>query len=145
MLRSKTAKTSPCFSRRDTIGHILAPGRACGSAGSPAARGETLGSRRLPQFAGLKGDGENSATAVLVAMQPLQEAAARYNLAVVMVRHERKSGGEVGDAGRGSTAFAGAADIVVSIRRAEGNSRPTIRELMLLAGSMRPPTSWSSN
>ena len=87
----------------------------------------------MPQFAGLKGDGENSATAALVAMQPLQEAAATHSLAVIMVRHERKSGGEVGDAGRGSTAFAGAEDIIVSIRRAEGNSRPTIRELHALS------------
>jgi hypothetical protein len=49
------------------------------------------------------------------------------------VRHERKSGGQVGDSGRGSSAFAGAVDIIVSIRRVEGNIRPTIRELHALS------------
>jgi hypothetical protein len=87
----------------------------------------------LPQFAGLKGDGENSATAALAAMQPAQEVAATHNLAVVIVRHERKSGGQVGDSGRGSSAFAGAVDIIVSIRRVEGNVRPSVRELHALS------------
>jgi len=66
-------------------------------------------------------------------MQPLQEVAATYNLAIIIVRHERKSGGQVGDSGRGSSAFAGAVDIIVSIRRVEGNIRPTIRELHALS------------
>jgi hypothetical protein len=87
----------------------------------------------LPQFAGLKGDAENSATGALTAMQPLQEVAATYNLAIIIVRHERKSGGQVGVAGRGSTAFAGAVDLIVSIRRSEGAARPTIRELHALS------------
>ena len=87
----------------------------------------------LPQFAGLKGDGENSATAALAAMAPIQEVAATHDLAVVIVRHERKSGGQVGDSGRGSSAFAGAVDLIVSIRRVEGNSRPNIRELHALS------------
>jgi hypothetical protein len=87
----------------------------------------------LPQFAGLEGDGENSATAALAAMAPIQEAAATHDLAVILVRHERKSGGAVGDSGRGSSAFAGAVDIIVSIRRSEGAARPTIRELHALS------------
>ena len=87
----------------------------------------------LPQFAGLEGDGENSATAALEAMRPVQEAAAAHNLAVIMARHERKSGGQVGDSGRGSSAFTGAVDIILSIRRPEGNVRPTIREIHALS------------
>jgi hypothetical protein len=87
----------------------------------------------LPQFAGLEGDGENSATAALEAMRPVQEAAAAHDLAVVMARHERKSGGHVGDSGRGSSAFTGAVDIILSIRRPEGNARPTIREIHALS------------
>ena len=82
----------------------------------------------LSQFAGIRGDGENDAGAALDAARPLQEAAAR-GLAVVVLRHERKSGGEVGDSGRGSSAFAGAVDLVMSLRRCEGNVRPTIREI----------------
>jgi hypothetical protein len=87
----------------------------------------------LPQFAGLEGDGENSATAALEAMRPVQEAAAAHDLAVIMARHERKSGGQVGDSGRGSSAFTGAVDIILSIRRPEGNARPTIREIHALS------------
>lgn len=87
----------------------------------------------LPQFAGLQGDAENSAGAALAAIKPLQEAAAVHGLAIIVVRHERKSGGQVGDSGRGSSAFAGAVDVVVSLRRVEGNSRPTLREIHALS------------
>ncbi len=86
----------------------------------------------LGQFADLTGDSENDAGRALEAMKPIQQAAAE-GLAVIIVRHERKSGGSVGDAGRGSSAFAGAADIVLSLRRPEGNHRPTIREIVALS------------
>jgi len=82
----------------------------------------------LGQFAGLQGDAENNAGDALLAIRPLQLAAAE-GLAVAVARHERKSGGEVGDSGRGSSAFAGAVDTVLSLRRAEGNARPTLRVL----------------
>jgi putative DNA primase/helicase len=80
----------------------------------------------LGQFAGIRGDGENNAGAAQEAMRPLQEAAAR-GLAVVLTRHERKGGGEVGESGRGSSAFGGAVDVILSIRRGEGNTRPSVR------------------
>jgi hypothetical protein len=80
----------------------------------------------LGQFAGIQGDGENSAGEAQKAMRPLQEAAAE-GLAVVLTRHERKGGGEVGESGRGSSAFGGAVDVILSIRRGEGNTRPTVR------------------
>jgi hypothetical protein len=80
------------------------------------------------QFAGLTGDSENNAGDALAAMAPLQRAAGE-GLAVVAIRHERKSGGEVGDSGRGSSAFVGAADVVISLRRPGGNCRPSLREL----------------
>jgi len=86
----------------------------------------------LGQFAGLRGDRENDAGAAQEAMRPLQEAAAR-GLAVVLTRHERKGGGEVGESGRGSSAFGGAVDIILSIRRAEGNVRPTVRVIESLS------------
>jgi AAA domain len=65
----------------------------------------------LGQFAGIRGDSENSSGAAQEVMQPLQEAAAR-GLAVVITRHERKGGGEVGESARGSSAFGGAVDII---------------------------------
>ena len=82
----------------------------------------------VAQFAGLRGEAENSAGAALAAMRPLQAAAA-IGLAVLTLHHERKSGGEVGESGRGSSAFAGAVDIVLSLRRGEGHTRPGIRHL----------------
>jgi hypothetical protein len=86
----------------------------------------------LGQFAGIRGDAENSAGAAHEAMEPVQEAAAR-GLAVVLTRHERKGGGEVGESGRGSSAFGGAVDIILSIRRADGNVRPTVRVIESLS------------
>jgi hypothetical protein len=91
----------------------------------------------LGQFTGIEGDDENNAGPALAAMRPLQLAAAE-GVAVLTMRHERKSGGEPGDSGRGSSAFAGAADIVLSLRRPEGNSRPTLRVLKGI-GRLRVP------
>ena len=92
-----------------------------------------LGSKLLvvdtgAQFVKLIGDTENNAGDVLHAMQSLQEAAAA-GIGVIVVWHERKSGGEVGDAGRGSSAVGGVVDVVVAIRRPGGNSQPTIRQI----------------
>jgi hypothetical protein len=86
----------------------------------------------LGQFAGIRGDSENSAGAAQEAMQPLQEAAAK-GLAVVITRHERKGGGEVGESARGSSAFGGAVDIIMSVRRHQGEARPTVRVIESLS------------
>ncbi len=75
----------------------------------------------LSRFAGIQGDGENHAGEADAASAPLIRAAAR-GLAVVAVRHERKAGGDVGDSGRGSSAFGGAVDTVIAVRRGEGRS-----------------------
>jgi hypothetical protein len=87
----------------------------------------------LSQFVGLHGDSENSAGDALVAMQPLQAVIARDGLAIIFNRHERKSGGDVGDSGRGSSAYAGAVDIIISLRRAGLDVRPTVRHLHALS------------
>ena len=92
----------------------------------------------LPQFAGLVGDSENNSGDALTAMLPLQQAAAE-GLAVIIVRHERKSGGDVGDSGRGSSAFAGVADIVISLRKKEGNSKKTMRLLQAVSRFSETP------
>ena len=97
--------------------------RECERRGSGLLIIDTLG-----QFAGLEGDSENNAGDALLAMQPLQKAAAE-GLSIVTVRHERKAGGAVGDASRGSSAFAGAVDTLVAIRRPRGKHRDTIRSL----------------
>ena len=70
----------------------------------------------ISTWAGMRGDSENDNGDQLAAAEPLQDAAAK-GLAVVVTRHERKGGGEVGESGLGGSAFSGAVDIIVSIRR----------------------------
>jgi hypothetical protein len=50
----------------------------------------------LPQFAGLRGDAENNAGDALEAIEPLQLLAAQ-GFAILVTRHDRKAGGEVGE------------------------------------------------
>ena len=92
----------------------------------------------ISQWGGLRGDAENSNGAQLDAAAPLQDAAAQ-GLAVIVARHERKAGGDVGDSGRGGSAFSGAVDIVVAIRRGEGKTKPTVRVLHCLSRFTETP------
>ena len=92
----------------------------------------------LSQFAGLTGDRENNSGDALDAMRPLQQGVAE-GIGVVLVRHERKSGGDVGDSGRGSSAFAGAVDIVLSLRKPEGNTAKNRRLLQSLSRFSETP------
>lgn len=85
----------------------------------------------LPQFAKLRGESENSSGAALEAMEPLQEGAA-LGLGVLITRHEKKGISEIGESGRGSSAFGGAVDLMLSLRKGEGNARPTMRVLHAL-------------
>ena len=86
----------------------------------------------LPQFAGMVGEAENNSGDALAAIQPLQVAAGE-GLGVAVVRHERKSGGDVGDSGRGSSAFGGAVDTILALRRPEGQGRPSMRVIRSLS------------
>jgi hypothetical protein len=92
----------------------------------------------LSQFAGLTGDRENNSGDALEAMRPLQQGVAD-GVGIVLVRHERKSGGDVGDSGRGSSAFAGAVDIVLSLRKPEGNAPKNRRLLQSLSRFSETP------
>ncbi len=83
----------------------------------------------LPDWAGVRGDSENDAGAALEAMAPLQDAAAS-NLAVLAVRHDRKGGGEIGDSARGSSAYGGAVDIILGLRRADSKEHENRRVLL---------------
>jgi hypothetical protein len=94
----------------------------------------------IGQWGGLKGDAENSNGAQMEAAAPLQDAAA-HGLAIIVSRHERKGGGEVGESGRGGSAFSGAMDIVVSIRRGEGKTKATVRVLHCLSRFSETPDS----
>lgn len=86
----------------------------------------------LPPFAGLKADEENQTGSALDASAPLQVAAA-LGIGVIIVRHERKAGGDVGESGRGNSAFTGVVDTVVQLRRPQGRHAPEVRELNMLS------------
>ena len=80
----------------------------------------------LPVFAGLRGDSENAAGHAREALDPLTQL---DDLALVVEFHDRKSGGDPGDATRGSSAFAGAVDIIVDLKRVGGNGNERRREI----------------
>lgn len=56
------------------------------------------------------------------------EAGKAVGLTVILVRHDRKSGGSVTDAGRGSNAVAGEADVLYQLVR-ETKDAPNVRRL----------------
>lgn len=93
----------------------------------------------LGKFSGVTGDSENDAGAAGEAMAPLQLAAAD-GLGVVVSRHDRKGPGEVGESARGSSQYTGDCDIVLQIKRGEGNTRPTVRVLSCLSRFEIPET-----
>jgi hypothetical protein len=86
----------------------------------------------LALWAGVRGEQENSTGDAQEAMEPLMVVAAGDNpVGVLVLRHERKSGGEVGDSARGSSAYGGSVDIVLALKRLEGNpsASPNMRVL----------------
>jgi hypothetical protein len=68
----------------------------------------------LSRFARIK-DENDSAEAMRV-MAPLHAAIAAVNLAILTIRHDRKSGGDLSDSARGSSAYNGEADILLGVR-----------------------------
>jgi len=71
---------------------------------------------------------ENDAGEWSKAMTPLQDAA-HDGLAVGIARHDRKGGGEVTESGRGSSQGSGDVDVVLQIKRPEGN-QPSNRRVI---------------
>jgi hypothetical protein len=69
---------------------------------------------------------ENSASDTIAAFQPLQRAVLE-GIGVFIESHERKSGGELSDAGRGSSALGGLVSTVITLRRPPGNQPPSYR------------------
>jgi hypothetical protein len=89
----------------------------------------------LAWWAGLKGDEENSTGAAQGAMEPLIAVVGNHPIGILVLRHERKSGGDVGDSARGSSAFGGSVDIVLALKRPEGNpvASPNMRVIHSLS------------
>jgi hypothetical protein len=69
---------------------------------------------------------ENSAADWVAALEPLQRIA-HDGLAVLLCRHSRKGEAETGEAGRGSSAASGDVDIILDLRRPNGNVPGTRR------------------
>jgi hypothetical protein len=113
-----------------TVGHkwvdvVAATRRYCKEIGAGILIVDTLA-----QFSGIRGDDENKSGAALQTMEPLQAATAD-GLAVLVSRHDRKSGGGVGDSGRGSSAYVGAVDIVLHLERLAGDQTGKERQRLL--------------
>jgi putative DNA primase/helicase len=75
-------------------------------------------------FSGIVGDEENKSGAIRDKMAPLKEAAQEHHLAVLYIRHAGKSG-----TARGSSQFEAEGDIILSLKRAEGNQKENVRVL----------------
>jgi len=81
---------------------------------------------------------ENSAGEWAVAMSPVQDLAASGR-AVVVARHDRKGGGDVGDSGRGSSQASGDVDIILALRRPEGRQSSNRRVVESLSRFRETP------
>jgi hypothetical protein len=81
---------------------------------------------------------ENDAHEWRTAMAPLQDLSASGR-AVLVDRHDRKGGGEVGESGRGSSQGSGDADIILQLRRPEGNQPSSRRVIETLSRYQQTP------
>lgn len=88
----------------------------------------------LAYWAAMPSHREKDAGSAQAVMQRLLDAASE-GVAVLLVMHQRKGGGEDGEGLRGSGAFAGAANIVVELERTQNP-----RERVLLTLSRYPST-----
>ena len=81
---------------------------------------------------------ENDAGEGARAMTSLQDAA-HAGMAVLVCRHDRKSGGDVGESGRGSSAISGDVDVILQLRRSEGNVPKSRRVIESLSRYVQTP------
>jgi hypothetical protein len=72
---------------------------------------------------------ENDAGLALQALQPLHDAMANHGLGVVVLRHARKGAGDAIEEARGSSAYPGGLDIVLSLRKVGGVDKAHRRTL----------------
>ena len=75
-------------------------------------------------FSGIVGAEENNSGDIRDKMEPLKEAAQVHGLAVLYIRHAGKSGRP-----RGSSQFEAEGDIILTLKRGEGNQKENVRVL----------------
>jgi AAA domain-containing protein len=85
----------------------------------------------LPKFAGFKADAENDSATAMETMRRLQQLSHITGALVLVTRHDRKEGGEIGDSARGSSAFGGDVDVILRLTRVGGKT-PSRRKLEAL-------------
>lgn len=95
----------------------------------------------LTRWARIPADKENDAGTAALAMTPL-ESLRDAGLAVLAVFHDRKSGGEVADSMRGSSAFGGSADVLLNLSNPGTNKHDNRRQLKSV-GRFDDPGDWT--
>jgi Mn-dependent DtxR family transcriptional regulator len=88
----------------------------------------------MSQWTDMRGDQENQSGAMAEMMRPVQAAAAD-DLAVLVLRHDKKAGGEVGKSARGSSFAAGAVDIIVQLEKLPQSANGSANQRVLRAES----------
>lgn len=95
----------------------------------------------ISRWSGIKGDDENQTGPALEAMEPL-EALRDNGIGVMIVRHARKSGGDIGEAARGASAWGGASDVLLQITNPRTQGHPNRRVLESL-GRFYDSSKWT--
>lgn len=72
---------------------------------------------------------ENDASKVTTALKLIKRVAAEYDCAIVLVHHARKGGGTNGEAVRGSGAIVANVDVLIEVKRVEGDQTRTRRNV----------------
>ena len=94
----------------------------------------------LPQFAEISGEkGENNPGDAKDALRPLQKCAAQ-GIGIVVVRQQRKAGGQVGQSARGTTQYTHTSDIILQI---EAGSTSETRVIEALSRFDETPASFT--
>ena len=88
-------------------------------------------------WAGMEAEAGQDANAVQRRMEALL-AVAREGIGVVLIHHQRKAGGDFGDALLGSTAFAANADFILEVERVE-DAAPSMRKINRVGRWYVPP------
>jgi hypothetical protein len=93
----------------------------------------------LSLWAGIEGDEENDAGVALATLRVIERLTGA-GLAVLVLRHARKGGGSISEAGRGSSALAGGFDVLVHMK---SETRPR-RRLLSVTGRVfaEEPPDW---
>jgi hypothetical protein len=72
-------------------------------------------------------------------------AATGAGLAVLLVHHQRKGGGQDGDAVRGSGAIFAAVDMLIEVERPTGDGTPATHRQLVATGRWQNAPVWSRN